>query len=443
MKRNIKFGALLITSFLCLFSLGQMLSGDVPLPEGKIIIVFRNDDPSAISNPEQERKVLEIFKKYHVPQVVGVIPVRVRLDGDSQGSQPYYLVDNTEMFTLLKQCQQEGLIEIAQHGYTHETNYLNRQRFRESEFQGLPYEEQHKRITQGKHLLEQWFGVSINTLIMPWNRYDAETVWAAETAGIKILLGERMDDVPISVLTKESAPLLLVHTIELNRFDPQTGEYLAALENFSPAFISAKDFIKRHQKETLFMDVLYHSDTIKTTNELTLLNEILKTVVNDEQVIVMRQEDLVTKFPEHLKNLFFAKSEALSEINKILRILSYFRLEGLIGMPESFDVFNTEFYFSWKQRTRWLYYMILFLTCCVGLVFVRIYFFLIKSGVVKHFYTLTLAISGVVFYSIHIVLECSKSRIGTLGQMLLVFEGTVVLGFILAWYVSRKKNAVI
>ncbi len=39
-----------------------------------INILIRNDDPCALSNPAHERRYLEIFAKYEVPQVVSVIP---------------------------------------------------------------------------------------------------------------------------------------------------------------------------------------------------------------------------------------------------------------------------------------------------------------------------------------------------------------------------------
>ena len=41
---------------------------DVSHDSFEIIFIFRNDDLSALSNPEHEKKIIELFKKYHISQ---------------------------------------------------------------------------------------------------------------------------------------------------------------------------------------------------------------------------------------------------------------------------------------------------------------------------------------------------------------------------------------
>ena len=39
--------------------------------DNQIFIIFRNDDLCALSDPVRERRILEIFEKYGIPQVFG------------------------------------------------------------------------------------------------------------------------------------------------------------------------------------------------------------------------------------------------------------------------------------------------------------------------------------------------------------------------------------
>ena len=88
----------------------------------KIYIVFRNDDPSAKSDPEHEKKVMKHFRKHNIPQTFGVIPNIVESCGGNNCRKYHMLSENKDMLDLLQQWQKDGFIEIALHGYTHENN---------------------------------------------------------------------------------------------------------------------------------------------------------------------------------------------------------------------------------------------------------------------------------------------------------------------------------
>lgn len=79
--------------------------------------------------------------------------------------------------------------EIAQHGYQHEdvgqgrggALYDDR-----SEFAGLPYEEQERRIGAGRDVLEE-HGFEPTTFIPPWHEHDRNTVRALSATGFDCL----------------------------------------------------------------------------------------------------------------------------------------------------------------------------------------------------------------------------------------------------------------
>ena len=83
---------------------------------------MRNDDLCALSDPSKERAILRIFEKYHIPQVVSVIPNVTEDPHDAHLDRFHPLEENTEILSLLREYQEKGLIEIAQHGFTHQTN---------------------------------------------------------------------------------------------------------------------------------------------------------------------------------------------------------------------------------------------------------------------------------------------------------------------------------
>jgi hypothetical protein len=90
---------------------------------------------------------------------------------------------SAEKVDILADLVRTGKVEIAQHGYSHQTrdaNYF-------SEFDGMPAEEQIERIAKGTEYLEDRFKVAITTFIPPWNRYDSNTLFALQSAGFKSL----------------------------------------------------------------------------------------------------------------------------------------------------------------------------------------------------------------------------------------------------------------
>ena len=147
-----------------------------------ITVVFRFDDPSAVSSTETELKVIGIFKKHHFPLTFSVVPFRCA--GSTRDITPEKLLPfSEEKATLFKSAIAEGTIDIAQHGYSHQMRNIKMW----TEFYGMDYEEQKSRLNKGKIYLENLFGVTIEAFIPPYNTYDINTIKALDVLAFKTL----------------------------------------------------------------------------------------------------------------------------------------------------------------------------------------------------------------------------------------------------------------
>jgi hypothetical protein len=184
----------------------------------KIYIIIRNDDFSALSNPSKERKILKIFEKYNIPQVVGTVPYVTEGIQNAHSNRYHLLQENNDIVSLIKEYQKKGLIDIAQHGFTHQTNICHPDKYNEitkfdclpgadrqlpsyaplnpegySEFRHLPFEIQKAKISIGKQYLQKVFNARIETFIAPWNSVDGKTLQALKELGFSnVLCGKRV-----------------------------------------------------------------------------------------------------------------------------------------------------------------------------------------------------------------------------------------------------------
>jgi len=177
-----------------------------------IYILLRNDDPCARSDPRKERRVLELFERYHAPQVLAVIPNNVEDPHVWHKGDFLPLQENPAMIDLLKEYAKKGLVEIAQHGYTHQTNQfrpsiqdeITADKFYQgidrkwaayqpaheneySEFNGLPVEEQRDKVVKGQAYLEKIFGVKLKSFIFPWNTYNQDVLKILKRQGFQFV----------------------------------------------------------------------------------------------------------------------------------------------------------------------------------------------------------------------------------------------------------------
>lgn len=164
--------------------------------EKMITVVFRFDDYSSRSSTDIEIKLIDAFQKYNACCTFGVIPFVCT--GDVHDAHPQDVVPLTSMKAdILKNAIKAGVLEVALHGYSHQTN--RERRF--AEFSGLDYNDQVEKIAMGKNYLEEILGTQVTTFIPPWNAYDLNTIHALEKLGFKSISASECGD------TKGSSPL--------------------------------------------------------------------------------------------------------------------------------------------------------------------------------------------------------------------------------------------
>lgn len=146
-----------------------------------LIIVFRYDDVSSLSSKKLETKLLEAFKAYGFSCTFGVIPYVAAGDWTDIGPQDVVPL-TTEKAGLLREAIGDGVLEVALHGYSHQT-IRTKEEGGLTEFFGEDYGTQLRKIEAGKEFLEIALDTSITTFIPPGNSYDLNTLRVLEQAG--------------------------------------------------------------------------------------------------------------------------------------------------------------------------------------------------------------------------------------------------------------------
>ncbi|HUT04559.1 MAG TPA: DUF2334 domain-containing protein [bacterium] len=148
-----------------------------------ITVVFRYDDYSTVSKTDTEVRIIEVFKKYSISCTFGVVPYMVARDRTDAGPQGLVPLSPSKA-EILKNAIESGAVEVALHGYSHQSIGLGPGN---SEFRGLKYEEQLERIKDGRRLLQNMVGMQVALFIPPWNTYDLDTLKALEELGLRCI----------------------------------------------------------------------------------------------------------------------------------------------------------------------------------------------------------------------------------------------------------------
>ncbi len=146
--------------------------------------IYRIDDITPHMNWENFWKVIMIFKKHNVVPIIGVVPNNKDKDLNYGGKKDYF-------WKILKYMQENHIVEIAQHGYTHEVILKSEGIFKEkfgynktSEFAGLTYEEQLIKIKAGKDIFLM-HGIEVDTFMAPCHSFDHTTLKVLKSLGFK------------------------------------------------------------------------------------------------------------------------------------------------------------------------------------------------------------------------------------------------------------------
>ncbi len=199
MKRTLSFLVLTIL----------ILSSTYCIPENqkKITIVFRFDDYSAISRTDLEKQIIENFSRNNFAFTIGVIPY-VNKEGYNQNGQDAYEFLGPEKEELLKNVYQQGIVEVALHGYTHQRN---NDKGIKTEFAGLNYDQQSDKIDKGKIYLEKIIDGDVITFIPPWNSYDLITLKVLQELNFKNISADLIGEAD-----KNSTLNFIPETIHIN-----------------------------------------------------------------------------------------------------------------------------------------------------------------------------------------------------------------------------------
>jgi peptidoglycan/xylan/chitin deacetylase (PgdA/CDA1 family) len=137
-----------------------------------IDVAIRFDDPSAISDHTLERALLRTMEAHGVCATFAVVPCA--------GQRTLQATDVPHLVA----AQQRGTVEIAQHGFSHfdaNTSSLP------SELAGIDPASQTTKITLGRTVLEQVFGVPIQGFVPPFNTFDRHTAAVLSMQGFRYL----------------------------------------------------------------------------------------------------------------------------------------------------------------------------------------------------------------------------------------------------------------
>ena len=151
--------------------------------------IFRLDDISWDMNWDNFNRIRELFIKYNIRPVIGVIPDNkdVKLIEQSKKSE---CLSKNEFWKLIKLLQNEYDWTIAMHGLHHlyetkESGIIGRNN-RQSEFAGLPLDVQKEKIRMGREILEK-HNIRTDVFMAPSHSFDHNTLLSLADNNITVI----------------------------------------------------------------------------------------------------------------------------------------------------------------------------------------------------------------------------------------------------------------
>jgi len=144
-------------------------------------VLFRLDDICPQMNYGKFKRFQDIFDRYDIKPVIGVVP-------DNKDNNLNRCERIPDFWGMMRQLKKRGWT-IAMHGHTHvyttkEYGLFNRGG--KSEFAGLPYEEQLAKIERGAAILKEQ-GLETDLFMAPSNTVDENTMKALRLSGFHYL----------------------------------------------------------------------------------------------------------------------------------------------------------------------------------------------------------------------------------------------------------------
>ena len=147
--------------------------------------IFRLDDIAPNMQWEMMDKVKKLFNTYNVKPILGVIPK------NEDKELKLYPLCTFNFWNEMKNFKREGW-EIAMHGYEHLYNiYCKKNDYMgyggNSEFVGLPYEDQLKKLSSGSEIFKK-NDLQTEIFFAPNHTFDINTVKACKSLGFKSII---------------------------------------------------------------------------------------------------------------------------------------------------------------------------------------------------------------------------------------------------------------
>lgn len=144
--------------------------------------IFRIDDVCPEMNWENFNVLIKVFLHYGVKPIIGVIP-------DNCDGKLNHGVNDENFWETIKDLEKRGWF-VAQHGYQHvyENNdggLLNINK--KSEFAGLPFEKQYRKIKLGREIIREKLGHYPQWWMAPAHSFDAVTCKVLLDLGFKYI----------------------------------------------------------------------------------------------------------------------------------------------------------------------------------------------------------------------------------------------------------------
>lgn len=151
------------------------------------IYLFRLDDISWDMNYENFCQIRDLFQKYGVRPLIGVIPHNEDTKLKCQVGREH--ISQEKFWAEMRELQQKHGWAIALHGYKHVYVTDDGGMFGinpRAEFAGLPLSQQEEKIRAGKGILEA-NGLKIDAFMAPGHSMDWDTVKALKQNGILVV----------------------------------------------------------------------------------------------------------------------------------------------------------------------------------------------------------------------------------------------------------------
>lgn len=144
-----------------------------------IKILVRFDDICPTMNYTEFQKALTVIEKYDIKPLLGIIP-------NCQDPELQIEAPHEDFWDFMRQLQCKGF-SLAMHGFLHKYDNQNRGIVNmgfKSEFSGHSYEEQYRRIKEGKQILSA-HGIETDIFFAPAHSYDVNTLKALSANGFR------------------------------------------------------------------------------------------------------------------------------------------------------------------------------------------------------------------------------------------------------------------